>query len=193
MSETTVATQSNQHPLPMLQSMIDTGSDPESLRQMMELAERWRANEAKESYNRAMTKCQGAMTSVVRTKQNTQTNSKYATLENIHVQCRPIWTGAGFTLSFGEKKHDQDGWVRMVCTVRHDDGHSEEFERSGPMDDVGMKGNPTKTGIQGVASAGSYLIRYLICGVFDIVIADTDHDGNPPQKTPPSPIRSTWP
>lgn len=171
-------------PMSMLAHAIDNGVDPDKLDKLMALAERWHEGEAKRSYAAAMADAQRNMPVIVKDRQNTQTNSRYASLEMVQSSIKDVYLAHGLTVSFGDEPVERAGddrvWVKVVATVRHRDGHGETFFQEAPIDDVGIGGKRNKTGVQGLASTRSYLQRYLLCSIFGVTIADQDRDGNQP-------------
>ncbi len=165
------------NPMSMLQAALERGIDPDALKKMMDLAERWQTQEAKKLFDDAMNKCQIAMPCIVRDRKNNQTNSTYASLETIQTWAKPVYTQHGFSLTFGQDKAEKPDEIRIVCSVSHTGGYTHREHLDGPSDTTGPKGAPTKTGIQGAGSTWSYLRRNLICMIFNIVVADTDVDG----------------
>lgn len=137
-------------------------------------------------YNEAMTACQAEMERVAMTRENSSTKSKFANIGDVDAVARPVYTKHGFALSFSSTENEE-GHITMTCTVRHKAGHTTYHTKSGWRDDKGPNGTSNKTRIQGSASTGSYLRRYLTCEVFNIVTGDmvkNDNDGNTPQKEP---------
>lgn len=165
------------NPLLLLQAMIDKGSDPNILEKMMALAERWKANEAKEAYSLAMNACQAEMPTVVRDRLNGRTSRNYAPLETLQFKAKPIYTKHGFSLSFGEESSKIEGHTRVIVDVRHKDGHVERYGGDYPWDGKGAKGGDVMNPIQGHVSTNSYAQRDLIRMVFNMTIADSDQDG----------------
>lgn len=165
-------------PATMLQAAIDRGADPQHLGALTDLYERWQAAAARKAFNEAMTACQTEMPVVVKDRENSHTRSRYASLEEVQKGIKATYTKHGFTLSFAEGKSDRDGWVRVVGTLRHSEGHVETFYRDGPVDNVGSGGKATKTELHGVASTVTYLTRHLLCGIFSVTVANMDDDGN---------------
>jgi len=145
----------------------------ELLRMQRELVQ----EQAQREFNAAMAAAQTEMAPIVRDAQNPHTKSRYAKLETIDREMRPIYTRHGFAVRFGSAPSPREGWIRIVCTVSHTGGCSEVNYLDAPPDDVGARGGSSKTGVQGVGSAVTYLRRYLLCMVFNIVLADQDDDG----------------
>lgn len=136
-------------------------------------------DEAKRRFSEAMVAAQAEMPVVVRDAKNTQTNSGYATLENVNKTAKPVYSRHGFALSFSEADTKIEHWKRTVCVVRHVGGHSEEHFVDLPVDGIGPKGNPIggMNSVQGAISTGSYGQRVLLCRIFNIVLASSDVDG----------------
>ncbi len=166
------------NPLTLLQAMVDKGVDPQALRQMMDLSERWEANQSRKAFQLAMTNAQRDMQAVVKDKENKHTHSMYAALESVQEMARPVYTRHGFSLSFGQEPPPKEGWLRFVCTVRHQDGHSERFQGDYPQDGFGAKGGANMNAVQGVVSSGSYMQRDMLRLIFNLTIAGADQDGN---------------
>jgi hypothetical protein len=147
---------------------------------------------ARREFNMAMAAAQAEMQPVVRSARNTHTGTKYAKLETIDAEMRPIYTRHGFSVRFGTGAPNREGWMRVVCTIAHAGGHEEPaIILDAPLDLTGTAGKTNKTGIQAVGSSVSYLRRYLLTMAFNIVLADDpDDDGEAPrgaERPPPPP------
>lgn len=140
--------------------------------------------QAQREFNRAMADAQTEMMPVVRDASNTHTGSKYAKLETIDREMRPIYTRHGFSVRFGSAPSPREGWLRIVCTVSHAGGYSETNHLDAPPDMAGSGGRTNKTPIQAVGSSVTYLRRYLLAMVFNIVLADEDDDGEASRQMP---------
>lgn len=170
------------NPFTLLQSAIEKGFDAERISQFMDLQDRMQKKQALEEYIAAMNRCQKRMPIVVRDSENKQTNSRFARLEAVANRIKPIYTEEGFTLEFGEEDSPLEKHRRIVCEVQHLGGHAKKFHLDSPIDDVGAKGAPNKTAVQGLGSLVSYLRRYLTLMIFNITVADEDTDGNSDQS-----------
>lgn len=170
-------------PFALLVQAVDKGMDPAQLKALVDLQEQWRAARAKEAFAAAMNLVQAEMPCIVRDASNSQTKSTYVKLETIMHGAKPVYIKHGFSLSFSEDQSDKPNNKRIVCLVRHNEGHSERHWIDLPIDGVGAKGNAigAMNPVQGSVSTGSYGQRVLVCRVFAITVADTDLDGNPPE------------
>ena len=128
-------------------------------------------------FNQAMAAAQSEMEPIIRDATNTHTNSKYARLESIDREMRPIYTRHGFSVRYSSAQPSREGWIRIVCTVAHTGGYYEENYLDAKLDEAGSAGKTNKTAIQAVGSSVTYLRRYLLTMVFNIVLADEDDDG----------------
>lgn len=129
-------------------------------------------------YNHALADCQAEIPHVHVNCENKHTKSKYANLEAIDTIIRPIVTKKyGFSLSFTTDQVSER-MIKVTCCVRHREGHKEYHTMTGELDDGGFKGTANKTGIQAAGSSTSYLQRYLIKLIFNVIIIGEDNDGN---------------
>jgi len=133
---------------------------------------------ARRSFNRAMAAAQSEMMPVIRSAQNKHLGNKYAKLEDIDREMRPIYTRHGFSVRFGSAPAPREGDMRITCTVAHEDGFFEENHLDAPATLVGSQGGRMAvTPVQAVGSVVTYLRRYLSTMVFNVVLADDDDDG----------------
>lgn len=158
-------------------AMADPSIDVDKLQLLLTIQREIVAADTKLQFNRAMSLAQGDMVPVVRDAQNTQTNSKYATLERIDAVIRPIYVRHGFLLSFNSEAIDGPN-ERIVCEVAHFAGHTKQYQLEAAPDLTGPRGNANKTPLHGLGSVISYLRRYLTCMIFNIVLTNEDNDGN---------------
>ncbi len=127
----------------------------------------------------ALVKVQKKLPSVVRTKHNGQTSSKYAPLDQIVDVCAPHITKAGFSTTFQPYESKKEGWQGMHLHVSHS-GFTRTYDLEMPYDTTGPKGHQNKTEPHGIMSSIMYLRRGLYCAAFNITTKDDrfDDDGN---------------
>jgi hypothetical protein len=146
---------------------------------------------AQDMCNTAMALAQAEMVAVKRDLKNPHTQSRYASYEALDNAVRPIYSRHGFALSFGTEaiqplmklngdtatQVDQGGLL-VTCDVMHRDGHT--FRKSIPMPITtkGPRGQDVMTPIHATGSAATYGRRYLLLMIFNIVLTDSDDDGN---------------
>jgi len=157
----------------------DPSISMERLEKLIEFADRAKADERKLAFNQAMANAQHKMEPVRKNASNPQTHSKYATYEAIDRDIRPIYTQAGFSVSFNTNKSEKgNGFIKVLAYVSHDEGFEREYEIDMPIVTKGPKGNDVMTETHATGSAYSYGKRYLLCGIFNIAVYNDDDDGN---------------
>ena len=160
--------------------------DVEKLERLMEMQRTLDADDARRQFYAAFRDVQDAMWRVPKRGLNTSTRSRYALAEDVYAMLDPITTRHGFSRSFSTEASSLDNHIRFVLTVRHSAGHHETHRFDAPVDDVGMKGNPTKTRLHGMASSYTYVERHMVCKVFGVQTGEADDDGNAAAGVGPS-------
>jgi len=165
------------NPLAMLSAQLERGVDPAKLEKLMDLAARWKAEQAEAAFTAAMAAAQADMPCIVRDAENTFTKARYARLETVNSQVKPIAAAHGFSLSFSEADSPKGAdWVRVVCDISHIGGHTRQRHVDMPIDGAGMKGGQNKSGPQALGATLSYARRYLTVLIFNLTIANEDLD-----------------
>ena len=162
------------NPLARLLDAIASGTDPDIVGKMMDLADRWKAQQAAAEFAAAMNACQDSMPCVVKDATNGGTQSRYATLENLMTVIKPVYLRHGFSLSYGTADSPTAGCTRVTCEVSHSGGCSKTFNLDMPGDST----NKAKSNIQAMGSTVSYGRRYLALMIFNVTVANEDIDGN---------------
>lgn len=157
---------------------VDPQFDVQKFGELLRLQRDVEHDMARRAFNVAMAQCQSEMEPIVRDAQNRHLGNKYAKLEAIDAKARPVYTRHGFSVRFGSAPAPTQGELRITCTVAHDSGYFEENYLDAPAANAGSQGGRTQTTpVQGIGSAITYLRRYLLCMVFNIVLTDDDDDG----------------
>lgn len=154
----------------------DPQSDIEKLERLVAMRERLETREAERQFNAAMAAVQAEIPIVLRDRTNTQTNSKYATLERIAKAIMPIVAKHGFSVSFGMDEPKQPDCCGITAIVSNG-GYSRNYRADVPIDAAGLKGVVNKTKTHAFGSTASYGRRYLLCMIFNVATGDDD-DGN---------------
>ncbi len=160
----------------------DPATDVSKMEKLLEMYERIAGKNAEMAFNQSMKAAQEEMPKILRNKENSQTNSRYADLEKVNAAIVPVYTKHGFSLSFGTADCPLAGHYRVTCLVSHTAGHSRNYQADIPTDMTGMKGNQNKTATHGFGSTMSYGRRYLTLLVFNITLTNEDKDGNQPTE-----------
>jgi len=163
--------------LSTLQAALVNGVDADSLEKILNMQERILNRQAEQAYSQAMVETQSLMPVIEKNRENTQTRSKYADMSQIIKQITPIYTKAGFALSFAEGKPAIESEIRVTCDIMHSQGHSKHYFVDMPLDTTGLQGNKNMTETHGTGSAFTYGQRYLTKLIFNLNTGDDD-DGN---------------
>ena len=172
-----VSTQTQQQPADMASQIVAMASNPDfdvaKLEKLMELQERVANQQSIIAFNQDFAFMQSELPSVARNKKG-QSN-KYATLEDIITQTRPVLQKYGFATSFetdtqiGANK--QDSFVKVTAVLVHRLGHNTTTSLLVPFDFSGNKGSNYA---QAMGSAVSYGKRYALCALLNIATHDDD-------------------
>jgi len=166
----------NNNPMMIIAQAVKDGANPESLEKLMDLQERWEANNAKKAFNQSLVKAQSEMPTVFKGRKGQ--NSQYASFDDIMRIVRPILDSHGLAVSFGQSETEKT--ITVICRVLHIDGHSEEtpftLPKDGPL--ISKAGNQVTNLAQAQGSANSYAKRYCLCNALNIVLGDQDDDAN---------------
>jgi hypothetical protein len=162
-------------------AMADPSINVDKLEVLLRMQRDIVANDARLQFNRAMSAAQAEMQPIVRDASNDQTKSRYARLETIDAAIRPIYTRHGFCLSFNSEAIDGPN-ERIVCEVSHVAGHSKTYHLDAALDTAGPQGKANKTPLHGLGSLISYLRRYLLCMIWNVIPRGEDTDGNRQQR-----------
>jgi hypothetical protein len=153
--------------------------DLDKLKGLLDLQERIMTRNAEQSYDMAMNEAQAQMRPIATDANNSSTRSRYASYGALDHSLRPIYTGHGFSLSFGTADGAPADQIRLTCRVAHRDGHKEIVHIDMPADGKGAKGGDVMTKTHATGAAVTYGRRYLLGMIFNIAVGE-DRDGNPP-------------
>lgn len=162
-------------PAMMLQAAIERGTDMDQLTKLMDLQERWEANEARKAYVRAMAEFKSEPLTVTKSKtvsfgSGNKTAYTHATLANVVDAVVAALSKHGLSHRWETKQ--ENNTVTVACVITHEMGHSERTQLSASPDASGSK-NP----IQAIGSAVTYLQRYTLMAATGLAAKDMDDDG----------------
>src|SRR3984893_18058918 len=166
---------------------IDPRAGVEKLERMMAMYERLKEKEAELAYNAAKGRIlkKLARIKIVRNRsvlyeiekgkpqKGTYEAFKYAPLEEIDKHLRPLLAKEDMDLSYSDEPRDGGG-ILIRGRLKHlPGGHYEDSLMPAPLDTSGGKST-----VQGVGSTNSFLRRYVVCNIFNIVVVGNDDDGS---------------
>lgn len=156
-------------PMDLLQMATAQGADIGKLEKLMELQERWEANEARKAFAQAKADFAVRVPHIDKTRK--AHNSNYAGLAETLGQIKELMHDCGFSHGWATT---QDGnLISVTCTLTHVMGHSEQSSMTAEPDTSGSKNS-----IQAIASTVTYLERYTLFAVLGLASKDQDTDGN---------------
>ena len=165
-----------QSPISLFQIAADRGFEPAFIKEMMELQERYEANEAKKAYHEAMAAFKSDPPKIEKNKHVKYQTNKGVT-EYYHATLADVVekVNAGlskYNLSATWETKQENGNISVTCRITHALGHSEETTLTASPDLSGSK-NP----IQAIGSAIAYLERYTLLALTGLAAKDMDDDG----------------
>lgn len=149
------------NPMALIQMAVEQNADIAKLEKLMELQERWEANNARKAYDAAISSAKAEIKPIVKnaevdfTSQKGRTNYKHETLDAIANEVDPILAKWG--LSYRFRPRFENGMLWVTCVVSHRDGHFEETSLPGNPDNSGNKNT-----LQQMGSTATYLQRYTL-------------------------------
>ncbi len=158
-------------PMTMLSMAVSQNADLDKLEKLMQLQERWEANEARKAFVLAMNAFKANPPVVTKNKHVEYGKTKYdhATLDNVSVTIGKALSEHG--ISHRWKIDQGQSGIKVTCILSHAMGHSEEVSMVGPTDDSGGKNN-----IQAVGSTVTYLQRYTLLASTGMAAEEQDDD-----------------
>ena len=179
-------------PQALLEIALNNQATPEVLGRLMDLQERYEANEARKAYTAAMAAFKCEVPSVIPKDSlvdyatgKGRTRYTHATLGRISEKVTAILSRHGLSVSW--ETHQAQNAVSVTCHVTHAMGHRESTTLSGPPDDSGSKNR-----IQQIGSSVTYLQRYTMLAALGLATADQDDADLPAakDKAQASPIKT---
>lgn len=165
-------------PMTMLQMAVSQGADLDKLEKLMQLQERWEANEARKAYVAAMNAFKANPPEIYKSKHVSYTNKTGGKTEYDHalldeavdlISAELSKQGLSFRWDCDQM---EGGSVKVTCVITHVKGHSERVSLHAGRDESGGKNN-----IQALASSVTYLQRYTLFAATGLAAKGMDDDG----------------
>lgn len=163
-------------PAQLLAMAVQQGADLDRLEKLMDLQERWEANEARKAFTAAMTGFKSEPIQIIkakhvefRTRDGDVTSYNHAELSDITDAVGPAL--AKHELSYRWDIQQQGAAITVECILTHVRGHSERVTMTAPPDVSGKK-----NAIQQVASTTTYLQRYTLLAITGMSTKGMDDD-----------------
>jgi hypothetical protein len=165
-------------PMQILELAIQRGADMDQLTKLMDLQERWEAQQARKEFVAALNAFKANPPEIRKNKRvsfgygQKATEYDHATLDHICEQVTPALARHGLSHRWDVDQSDASNGIKVTCTLTHERGHFESVSMQAPPDESGGKNR-----IQQIASTVSYLERYTLLAATGLAAADQDDDG----------------
>lgn len=157
-----------------IERALASGAPPEVWAKMMEVQERWEANQNRKAYDKAMAAALAKLPTIIKDREvsfgNGKTAYSHASLSAIERAVKPVLAEFGLYYRFSTEATERG--LTVTCIVSHQDGHSERNSLPAPLDTSG-----SKNAIQSIGSTQTYLQRYTLMAALGLSAADDD-DGH---------------
>ena len=159
-------------PMQMLQIAVEQNADLDKLSKLMDLQERWEANEARKAFVAALTAFKADPPTIIKNKSVGfgKTAYDHATLDQVACVISAALSDHGLSHRW-EINQNNENTIRVTCTITHEQGHSERVSMQAPADTSGSKNS-----IQAIASTVTYLERYTLLAATGLAAKDQDDD-----------------
>lgn len=165
-------------PMQMLKIAVDQNADLDKLEKLMDMQERWEANEARKAFVSAMNAFKKKPPTLTKNnhvsyeiKGGGTTEYDHATLDQVSNVIGEALSKQGISHRWQTDQLDQ-GIIKVTCVLTHDLGHSESTAlQSGPDASGG------KNSIQAIGSTVTYLQRYTLLAATGMAVQNQDNDG----------------
>lgn len=158
------------NPMVLLQTALEKGIDPERLGKLMDLAERWEAGQAAQTFADAITRFQRECSPVRKLQTAGKAGSmqyKFASYDDVMLVCGPVLARCGIAIDFSTGPCERG--LKVICRVRVGK-HFEDKELEVPIPQM------TVNDTQKFGAALSYAKRYVLCAALNIVVTNEDND-----------------
>lgn len=164
-------------PSDLLAMAVQQGADLDKLQKLMDLQDRWEANEARKAFTVAMTGFKAEPVRILKRKNVSFTTRDGETTSYNHAELSDITDAIGPALAKHELSYrwniKQEGSnISVTCILTHVRGHFEQVTMNASPDASGKK-----NAIQQVASATTYLQRYTLLAITGMSTKGMDDDG----------------
>lgn len=171
----------------LLDKAVDAKSAVEVIQALNVMRREVMAEQAKAAYDAAFAAFQAECPPIVKQKGVTDNSGntayKYAPLEDVIAQIKPILQRHGFSYTLDTDVTSADGWVIAKCRINHAAGHSTESVAKFPLGG----GTRMMSTTQIYASALTFASRRVLCNAFGLVMAGEDSDGRIGKAKPAGP------
>jgi ERF superfamily len=170
-------------PMALLQLAVQGGADIDKLKQLMDLQERYEANEARKAFVIALNAFKANPPTLYKNKKvefdttSGSTSYRHATLDQVSLVIGQALSEHG--ISHRWEVEQKDSLICVTCVLTHERGHSERVPMQATADTSGKKNS-----IQAIGSTVTYLQRYTLLSATGMAVKNQDDDGNSAEGLP---------
>lgn len=159
-------------PMMLVQMAVQQGADIDKLQKLMELQERWEANQARKAFVLAMAEFKKDPPTIIKDKAVAFGNTayKHAELDQVCGVIGKALSKVGISHTWEVSQSEKN--IRVTCVLTHSAGHSQSVSLESQADQSGGKNS-----IQAIASAVTYLERYTLLAATGVATGEGDTDG----------------
>lgn len=158
-------------PIDMLNRALEKGVDTEQLSKLMELQQRWEADEARKAYVRAMAAFKAEPLTLLKDREVSFSGTSYSHASLPAVVDAVVSALSKYGLSHRWDTSQSNGDITVTCVITHEQGHSERTTLTAGPDKSGSKNN-----IQALGSTVTYLERYTLMAAMGLAARGMDDD-----------------
>lgn len=155
----------------------DPAMDVGKMERLWTMHQQMVATQAEKEFNDAMVACQRECGPISADANNPQTRSRYATYAKLDKVLRPIYTRHGIAISYSTSDSPKPEHVRVIAYVSRG-AYTRTYPVDMPADGKGAKGGDVMTKTHATGAAMAYGSRYLLKGIFNVAVGESDVDGN---------------
>lgn len=162
-------------PIDLLRHALDSGADLDRLEKLMDLQQRWEADQARKAFADDMARFKARPIEIAKDKlvsfktDKGRTEYMHATIGNVVETIVPILAEFGFSHRWDMDQ--RDGLVIVTCVITHKLGHSQSTTLKASPDQSGGKNS-----IQSIISTKTYLERHTLLAATGLATKDSEDD-----------------
>ena len=178
------------NPVNLLQIAIQNKVDSQQLKELMDLEREWRADKARAAYSEAMAKFNQLKKVIPHNKKGKTAGNapfSYSDFGKLVDAITPWLAECGLSFSHSQDKpvvndNGKIAYIMVYCTVRHKDGHKEEYSAMA-IPDLRLDGKVSPS--QLVQLAKTYAKRQTLSEALGLATSDdvNDDDSIPPPRS----------
>ncbi len=172
-----IVTREEQAPSELIALALEKGASLEQLEKLLQIKERYEANEAKKAYHQAMAAFKADPPKIKKDKKvgfsgsgGAKVGYSHASLGNVTESINTGLSKHGLSASWTTAQKGDE--ISVTTKITHKLGHSEETVLTAKADNSGAKNS-----IQAIGSTITYLERYGLLALTGLATFDQDNDG----------------